>query len=498
MLLIIGFWVLKSLLISTMLYRLSLSKTPQRKLVRWSFNFSNTEEVPLVCIQIPVFNEPKHILGILESALKIEWPKSRLEYQILDDSNDEETTKLIQQFIRRKENSEDSVQINHIHRSNREGFKAGALNHGLKKSGADYFAIFDVDFRPASDFLYEMMPLFESKNSKVAAVQAAWSYYNQNKNYLTKIQEILLNIHFHIEHFGRFHRKLAFNFNGTAGIWSKKALQELNGWSSNSVCEDLLLSYKAQMKGFKLVFADHYRCSSELPETFHAFLIQQRRWALGSGQVLRLLGKKIVKHQQWSLYQKLDVLFNLFGYAISTIAGLMIICLPFWILYYANFMAQSPNINLSAVVDLSVWVIFSVVYFLLFASKRAQPNTASIPKRLYRACVLFLCFPLLVTQIAMFYWRGLFASTKKHKKWLVFHRTPKGRKGSVFKRSDMMVSSFVAMIFVVSSALALSQKLYFIAGVLMFNIALILYVLFKEYLNIDFVKTTKQTENLTA
>jgi cellulose synthase/poly-beta-1,6-N-acetylglucosamine synthase-like glycosyltransferase len=238
--------------------------------------------LPRVCIQCPVFNEPLVVVELLESVTAIEWDAERLEVQILDDSTDE-TPQIIDAWLR--ENRERAMCCRHIRRSNRHGYKAGALAEGMRRSDAEFFAILDADFRPLPDFLWRMMPLFSGP--RIAAVQARWEFTNRTRSLLTRLQAVFLDAHFLIEQGARNAAGLFINFNGTAGIWRRAALEDAGGWSADTVTEDLDLSYRAQMRGWQMIYDNDYTVPSELPESVAAFKSQQRRWTKGGIQVFR-------------------------------------------------------------------------------------------------------------------------------------------------------------------------------------------------------------------
>ncbi len=237
---------------------------------------------PFVTIQLPIYNE-RFVAGrLIDAAAKIKWPKDRFEIHVLDDSTDD-TKNIIDKNIElwKKE----GLNIHVIRRKNRDGFKAGALSNGLKQAKGEFIAIFDADFMPEPDFLCKTIPYFTDK--KVGMIQARWSFLNCGHSWLTRIQSIFLGQHFSIEHLIRFKKGLFFNFNGTAGIWRKEAIETSGGWQSDTVTEDLDLSYRAQIAGWKFIYLDNVSVPSELPITIADFRNQQQRWAKGSIQTAK-------------------------------------------------------------------------------------------------------------------------------------------------------------------------------------------------------------------
>src|ERR1041385_7217921 len=200
-------------------------------------------ELPRVTIQLPIYNEMYVADRLIDAVCQIDYPRELLEIQVLDDSTDE-TTSVAARAVRR--NARQGIAITYIHRTDRTGYKAGALDAGLKVATGDFIAIFDADFIPTVDFLRRTIPFFGDE--KIAMVQARWGHINQDYSLLTKIQSILLDAHFVLEHGGRNRSGLFFNFNGTAGIWRRTAIADAGGWQHDTLTEDLDLSYRAQLR----------------------------------------------------------------------------------------------------------------------------------------------------------------------------------------------------------------------------------------------------------
>lgn len=238
--------------------------------------------LPRVCVQLPLFNEPLVVEGLLEKVAAIRWPADRLEIQVLDDSTDDTTARIARWLAA---HPGEAGRIRHLRRPERRGYKAGALNYGAALSQAQFFAIFDADFLPEPDFLEKLMPHFG--DPAVGVVQARWEFANRRASLLTRFQAVFLDAHFVVEQAARHGAGLFFNFNGTAGIWRRAALEHAGGWSDDTVTEDLDLSYRAQMRGWRFVYRGDYAVPSELPESVTAFKSQQRRWTKGGIQVAR-------------------------------------------------------------------------------------------------------------------------------------------------------------------------------------------------------------------
>ena len=247
--------------------------------------------LPFVSVQVPVYNERYVIEGLLESLAALDYPKHLYEIQVLDDSTDETSELIDRQAVLLTERG---VNITVVRRDTRTGYKAGALQHGLALCKGDLVAIFDADFRPPPSFLMLLVPYFNDE--KVGLVQARWGHINRGENFLTRIQTYLLDMHFMVEQEGRYQAGYFINFCGTAGIWRRKCITEAGGWDGSVLSEDLDLSYRAQLKGWKILYDKDVEVPALLPAQVPAFRIQQFRWTKGIAQiakkVLRPLWKK--------------------------------------------------------------------------------------------------------------------------------------------------------------------------------------------------------------
>jgi cellulose synthase/poly-beta-1,6-N-acetylglucosamine synthase-like glycosyltransferase len=245
--------------------------------------------LPPITIQLPLYNEMYVADRLIEAVCRIDYPPELLEIQVLDDSTDE-TCEIAELAVRRY--AAQGVDIKYFHRSDRTGYKAGALEAGLKVARGEFIAIFDADFVPTPDFLTRLMPHF--CDPAVGMVQARWGHINQDYSLLTKIQSILLDGHFVLEHGGRNRAGRFFNFNGTAGIWRRHAIDDAGGWQHDTLTEDLDLSYRAQLRGWRFVFVSNVIAPAEVPVEMNAFKSQQHRWAKGSVQTCRKLLPRIL------------------------------------------------------------------------------------------------------------------------------------------------------------------------------------------------------------
>ena len=238
---------------------------------------------PRVTIQLPLYNERYVVLRLLEAVLCIDYPKDRLEIQVIDDSTDD-TTARIRSYLARLPKETRSV-VHHLRRGSREGYKAGALRSALSSAKGEFLALFDADFVPPKDFLRRMLPYFDSPD--VGFVQARWGHLNAAKNWLTRLQAFGLDAHFVIEQEGRHQKGYFTNFNGTAGLWRKSCVEDAGGWHADTLTEDLDLSYRAQLKGWRSRYVEEVVCPAELPLLMPSVKMQQLRWNKGAAQNFR-------------------------------------------------------------------------------------------------------------------------------------------------------------------------------------------------------------------
>ncbi|MBC7885219.1 MAG: glycosyltransferase [Saprospiraceae bacterium] len=240
------------------------------------------ESWPFVTIQLPVFNEKYVVARLIDNIVSLDYPKDRFEIQILDDSVDE-TTEIINEKV--KEYAQKGFQIHSIKRTDRKGFKAGALEEAMSSAKGEFIAIFDADFLPETDFLKATIPSFDDPG--VGVVQTRWAHINQNYSILTELQAFQLNVHFTIEQKGRYNAGYLLQFNGTAGVWRKACITDAGGWESDTLTEDLDLSYRAQLKGWKINYLEEVTAPAELPSDINGLKSQQFRWMKGGAETAK-------------------------------------------------------------------------------------------------------------------------------------------------------------------------------------------------------------------
>src|SRR5256714_1180502 len=238
-------------------------------------------KLPVVTVQLPLFNEMYVAARLLDAIALLDYPREKLEIQVLDDSTDE-----TQAICRAKveELAAEGLDIQYIHRVDRTGFKAGALEHGLKSARGEYVMVFDADFLPAPDIIERTVHFFT--NDKVGMVQVRWDHVNRDYSRLTELQAMMLDGHFVIEHTARHRSGRFFNFNGTAGIWRRSAIADAGGWQHDTLTEDLDLSYRAQLRGWRFVFVADHIAPARVPVEMNGVKSQQHRRAKGSIQTL--------------------------------------------------------------------------------------------------------------------------------------------------------------------------------------------------------------------
>jgi len=261
--------------------------------------------LPRVTIQLPMYNEMYVAQRLIDAVCGIDYPRELLEIQVLDDSTDE-TSEIARACVER--NRALGHDVVYVHRDNRQGFKAGALEHGLKSARGELVAVFDADFVPNPDFLKRTVPFFA--DTGVGMVQVRWGHLNRDFSVLTQAQSIFLDGHFVIEHTARHRSGCFFNFNGTAGIWRRTCIEDAGGWQHDTLTEDLDLSYRAQLKGWRFIFLPEVISPAEVPVDMNAFKSQQHRWAKGSIQTAKkLLPRILASNLPWAV--KREAFFHL-------------------------------------------------------------------------------------------------------------------------------------------------------------------------------------------
>jgi cellulose synthase/poly-beta-1,6-N-acetylglucosamine synthase-like glycosyltransferase len=323
-------------------------------------------QLPKVTIQLPLYNERYVVERLLEEVAKIDYPRDLLQIQVLDDSTDEThpfTERLCNEYIAQ------GLPLEYRHRTNRHGYKAGALQEGLETATGELIAIFDADFVPPVDFLHRTVHFFT--DPKVGVVQTRWSYLNREFNILTQVESMLLDAHFVLEHGARCGSGLFFNFNGTAGVLRRAMIDDAGGWQHETLTEDSDLSYRAQLNGWRFVYVPGIDCPSELPVETYGFQVQQARWAKGLTQVCLKLLPRILK-ADLPFRVKAEAFLHLtpnISYPLMIIVSMLM--LPVMIVRFYMGVFQMAMIDFPLIVA-SFW---SISAFYLYAQRELYPKT---------------------------------------------------------------------------------------------------------------------------
>ncbi|MDQ3277435.1 MAG: glycosyltransferase [Bacteroidota bacterium] len=361
--------------------------------------------LPFISIQVPVYNEKYVVEGLLDCLANLAYPKEKLEVLVLDDSTDE-TVYLIDRKVAALQAA--GFPVRTIRRTIRKGYKAGALQESLIECHGELIAIFDADFRPSPGYLLDMLPSFQ--DTSIGLVQARWGHLNQRQNFLTRIQSYLLDTYFTIEQAGRFNGGYYTNFCGTAGIWRKACIEDAGGWDGSVLSEDLDLSYRAQLKGWKIVYENEVVVPAELPSTLEAFKVQQARWTKGIMQVCRKNGKNVAAVPK-KFMQNVHAFFHLTSsFIFPCLFTSSLLTLPLLLLrqYDATFILLT---DAAAVCSLNL-LFFTIVFY--------QGRKNSGDKQFWKYYPLFLVvYMALSVQNTIAVLQGLFGKSS------AFIRTPK-------------------------------------------------------------------------
>ncbi|MGB3343424.1 MAG: cellulose synthase family protein [Aequorivita sp.] len=320
------------------------------------FDFSKEEEIPYVTIQLPVYNELYVMERLLDNIALMDYPKDKLEIQVLDDSTDESfgTTA---EHIHRLQTS--GLDIKHISRVNREGFKAGALKEGLKTAKGEFIAIFDADFLPKKDWLKNTIPYF--KDPEIGVVQTRWGHLNRDYSILTRVQAFALDAHFTLEQVGRNSKGHFINFNGTAGVWRKECITDAGNWEGDTLTEDLDLSYRAQLKNWKFKYLEEVETPAELPVVISAARSQQFRWNKGGAENFQKMAKRVFKSEDISFKTKIHSFLHLLN-STMFLNILIVAILSIPMLYIKN---EYEHLKIYFFV-MSFFVISTLIFFICY------------------------------------------------------------------------------------------------------------------------------------
>ncbi len=323
--------------------------------------------LPLVTVQLPLYNEKYVAARLIDSICLLDYPKTLLEIQVLDDSDDE-TTVILEDKLKEYQSRGFDIQL--IRRAERKGFKAGALAYGLEKAKGEFIAIFDADFMPTTDFLLKTVPLFSDQ--KTGTVQTRWGHINEDYSLLTRLQAFGLDAHFFIEQTGREAGNHFLNFNGTAGIWRKQTILDAGGWSPDTLTEDLDLSYRAQLKGWKIHYLKTLESPAELPVTMPAIKSQQYRWMKGGAECFVKNASRIRQSQSLSLWSKIQGYYHLLNSSVFlAVVTLALSSVPL-VIHAGIFDKYKTLLNYTALFQVN-WLILGAFYWLAFREKNKNP-----------------------------------------------------------------------------------------------------------------------------
>jgi len=322
--------------------------------------------LPRVTIQLPIFNEQFVVDRLVESICNLEYPRELLDIQLLDDSTDE-TVRVAAGVVKRyRALGHDIV---HVHRTDRTGYKAGALEHGLRTAKGEFVAIFDADFTPPTDWLMQVIHHFAEPN--IGMVQTRWTHINRHYSFLTEVEAIMLDGHFVLEHGGRSRAGVFFNFNGTAGMWRIRAIEEAGGWQHDTLTEDTDLSYRCQLKGWQFLYLQDVECPAELPIEMTAFKTQQVRWAKGLIQCAVKDLPRLMRSDV-GLKEKIEAWYHLtanLSYPLMIV--LSVLLLPAMVIRFYQGWFQMMYID----IPLFLASTFSISSFYLVSQKELYPKT---------------------------------------------------------------------------------------------------------------------------
>jgi cellulose synthase/poly-beta-1,6-N-acetylglucosamine synthase-like glycosyltransferase len=336
--------------------------------------------LPFVTIQLPIFNEMYVVERLIDNIVQFDYPKDKYEIHVLDDSTDE-TVEITRKKV--EESKSKGFNIEQICRTDRTGYKAGALKEATKKAKGDFIAIFDADFLPRPDFLRSTMPQFE--NPKVGVVQTRWEHINQDYSLLTRLQAMQLNVHFTVEQQGRQAGNYFLQFNGTAGIWRKETIDDAGGWEADTLTEDLDLSIRAQLKGWEIVYLEKFGSPAELPAEMNGLKSQQFRWMKGGAETAKKILPTVWKSHM-TFGQKIHATSHLLGSSVFLFIFLVgVISVP--LLFILSELQLGTDFLASFLIGMLAII---AVYYV--ANVQAELKKESYSKMLFKFIILFPVF----------------------------------------------------------------------------------------------------------
>lgn len=396
------------------------------------------QDLPTVTVQLPMYNERYVASAVIDACARLDYPKDKLEIQVVDDSTDD-TVQIVEERV--KYWTSQGIDIKAVHREHRHGFKAGALADATPDAKGEFIAIFDADFRPNPSFLKRTIPYFQ--NEKVGIVQGRWGHINRDYSVLTKSQSIFLDMFFVIEQQARSLAKFFLRFNGSGGVWRKTTIEDAGGWSADTLSEDLDLAFRAQLKDWEVIYDVDVEAPAEIPVTMLDFKAQQYRWTKGKAQVVRKLWSSI-RQKGMSFNDKMHVYFDLFNFAI--IPGIFLIAmlsLPLTILLFQTDEFDKVLTYFSiALINIILAPIYAYIVMLMY-------NKDSKWEAFKETLVSFFPFTLMTLGMMAFQITSMIEGFISKK--VFFHRTSKYNitsnddkwKDKVYRPSEVPLITYV-------------------------------------------------------
>lgn len=343
------------------------------------------EEYPFVTVQLPIFNEKYVVERLIDNIVQFDYPKDRFEIHVLDDSTDE-TVEITKQKV--LEYQKKGFQIEQIHRLDRTGYKAGALKEATAQAKGDFIAIFDADFLPRPDFLKRTIPFF--KDEKVGVVQTRWEHINEDYSLITQLQAIQLNVHFTVEQVGRMAGDYLLQFNGTAGVWRRETIETAGGWEADTLTEDLDLSIRAQLKGWKIRFLEEVGSPAELPVEMNSLKSQQFRWMKGGAETAKKM-LPTVWQSDLSLKQKFHASMHLLASTVFVFVFILGVFSVPLLFFLGDLIEVGFSKNFFAIFLVGLLSIISI-YYVANVQSPARAESEPISKSIYKFLFLFPLF----------------------------------------------------------------------------------------------------------
>jgi len=418
------------------------------------------EDLPIVTVQLPVYNEKFVVERLIDAVAALDYPADKLQIQVLDDSTDE-TRGLIAQLV--AGHRDNGVWIDHIHRVDRRGYKAGALADAMPQVAGEFIAIFDADFVPEPGLLKKA--IHHLADPEIGMVQTRWAHLNREYSLLTKVQAIMLDAHFVNEQVARYHSGAMFNFNGTAGIWRKQAILDGGGWQADTITEDLDLSYRVQLAGWKFAYLRDVECPSELPVDMNAFKSQQHRWAKGAIEVMKkILGT--VWRAPIAVHKKVEATLHL----TSNMSYMLMLVDSLLFLLPSIFIVDDGRLDIALWIELPMFAFatFSHLVFFMCGQKllfgRVRDKLIYIPSLMAIAIGLSINNGRAVLE-ALFGHQSAFVRTPKLGEAAII-KTPQKQKKSgyatVISRWGDMIELMLSAVYASFMALAVLYGLWFV------------------------------------